>query len=231
MRPGCAAPLVGTLVVPISFAMPNGELGPPAAELLPPHPTLPSLRVAAAGCRACPLWKRGTQTVFGEGSEHAKAIFVGEEPGDEEDRGGRPFIGPAGKLLDRVLADAGIERAKIYVTNAVKHFKWIPRGKRRIHERPNRAEIDACRPWLDAEIALVRPPLIVCLGATAAKSLLGPDFRVTHRRGQLVPSPLARYVMATVHPSAVLRAPDDEARHAAREQLTADLRGVAALIG
>jgi len=201
-----------------------------AAPLVPPRPTLQSLRQSAAGCRACPLWKTGTQTVFGEGSAHAKVIFVGEVPGNDEDLAGRPFVGPSGKLLDRVLEEVGIDRDEIYVTNAVKHFKWEPAGKRRIHKKPNAREIAACRPWLDAEIELIRPTVIVCLGATAAQVLLGKDFRVSQRRGELIPSPLAPFVMATVHPSSILRAPDEEKRHEAREQFAQDMKKLAKVI-
>jgi len=176
------------------------------------------------------LWKRGTQTVFGEGAPHAKIMFVGEQPGDQEDLQGRPFVGPAGKLLDKALADAGIDRQKVYVTNAVKHFSWEPRGKRRIHKKPNAVEISACRPWLDAEIAALRPQIIVLLGSTAAQSLLGRDFRVTQHRGELLKSELAPYVLATVHPSSILRAPDEEARHDAMKQFIADLKKIARIL-
>ncbi len=198
-----------------------------AAPLVPLNPTLPKLIEAARSCKACDLWKRGTQTVFGEGGRHAIVMFIGEQPGDKEDLMGKPFVGPAGKLLDKCLEAAGINRNKVYVTNAVKHFKWEPRGKRRIHKKPNTIEITACRPWLDAEIAVVQPQVIVCLGATAAQALLGRDFRVSERRGQLVSSPLAPYVMATVHPSSMLRAPDDETRHREIERFTDDLRVIA----
>jgi uracil-DNA glycosylase family protein len=198
-----------------------------AADLIPDRPTLAKVREAAKNCRACDLWKLGTQTVFGEGSSKAKLMFVGEQPGNEEDLTGHPFVGPAGKLLDRALSDAGIDRAAVYVTNVVKHFKWEPRGKRRIHKKPNSSEIAACRPWLDAEIMLVDPRIIVCLGATAAQALLGRQFKVTAHRGEFVPSPLAPLVLATVHPSSILRAPDDEARRREMEQFTADLRVVA----
>src|SRR5712692_1774645 len=194
-----------------------------AAPLIPPRPTLVSLRQAAAGCTACDLWRRGTQTVFGEGARHAAAMFVGEQPGNEEDLTGKPFVGPAGRLLDKALAEAGIDRGQAYVTNVVKHFKWEPRGKRRIHAKPNAQEIRACRPWLDAEIAVVKPEVIVCLGATAAQSLLGAAFRVSQRRGEIVPSPLAPKVMATVHPSSILRAPDAETRRVETERFVDDL--------
>src|SRR6058998_3859023 len=162
-----------------------------AAELIPDRPSLTSVRSAAKGCQACELWKRGTQTVFGEGGGRAALMLVGEQPGDAEDLAGHPFVGPAGKLLDRALEAAGIGRASVYVTNVVKHFKWEPRGKRRIHKKPNAAEIGACRPWLDTEIELVKPRAIVCLGATAAQALLGRQFKVTAQRGQFIPSALA----------------------------------------
>jgi len=180
-----------------------------AAPLVPERPSLPKLRSAAAHCRACDLWERGTQTVFGEGGAHAEVVFVGEQPGNDEDLSGRPFVGPAGKLLDRALEAAGIDRTQVYVTNVVKHFKWVPQGKRRIHQKPNSREIAACRPWLDAELAVLKPKVVVCLGATAAQALLGSKFRVSQQRGQLVPSRLAPHVTATVHPSSILRAPDD----------------------
>jgi uracil-DNA glycosylase len=189
--------------------------------------TLQAVRTLARGCRACDLWKCGTQTVFGEGPSRARLMFVGEQPGDQEDRSGHPFVGPAGKLLDRALAEAGIDRATVYVTNVVKHFKWEPRGKRRIHKKPNGVEIAACRPWLDAEIRLVRPHAIVCLGATAAQALLGKSFKVTAHRGELIESPLAALVMATVHPSSLLRAPDDETRRLETKRFIDDLRVVA----
>jgi uracil-DNA glycosylase len=201
-----------------------------AALLVPARLTLRNLRQAAAGCRACPLWKTGTQTVFGEGSSDAKVFFVGEQPGNDEDLQGKPFVGPAGKLLDRALDEAGIERTEIYVTNVVKHFKWEPRGKRRIHKKPNAREIAACRPWLDAELEVTKPTVLVCLGATAAQALLGKEFRVSRQRGELIPSDLAAYVMATVHPSSILRAPDDESRRAAREEFVKDLKKVAKVI-
>jgi DNA polymerase len=199
---------------------------PPAASREPlfEAKSLDELRRLAAGCRACDLWERATQTVFGEGRKRAPMMLVGEQPGNDEDLAGRPFVGPAGKLLARALAEAGIERAAAYVTNVVKHFSWEPRGTWRIHKKPNGREIAACRPWLDREIALVRPRVVVCLGATAAQALLGAQFRVTRDRGRFVPSPLARHVLATVHPSAILRAADDADRHAAFEQLVADLR-------
>jgi DNA polymerase len=204
---------------------------PTAAPLIPPRPTLPALRDAAAGCRACDLWKRGTQTVFGEGPKGADVLFVGEQPGNDEDLAGRPFVGPAGKLFDRALGEAGIDRARTYVTNVVKHFKWEPRGKRRIHAKPNALEITACRPWLEAEIAVVKPRIVVCLGATAAIALLGKSFRVTKQRGEFVPSPLAPLVTATVHPSSILRAPDEDARRLETDRFIEDLRRVAQELG
>ena len=202
-----------------------------AAPLVPPRPSLSKLRDAAAGCKACDLWERGTQTVFGEGAAHAAVVFVGEQPGNDEDLAGRPFVGPAGKLLDRALVEAGIDRSRVYVTNVVKHFKWVPRGKRRIHEKPNSREIAACRPWLDAEIGVLKPKVIVCLGATAAQALLGRQFRVSQQRGRLVASPLAESVMATVHPSSILRAPDDESRHAEMERFVDELKAIARVMG
>ena len=199
-----------------------------AAELIPDKATLKSLPAAAKDCRACNLWERATQTVFGEGAKDG-LMLIGEQPGDQEDHAGHPFVGPAGRLLDRALAEAGIDRTIVYVTNVVKHFKWEPRGKRRIHKKPNSAEIQACRPWLDAEVRVVGPRLIVCLGATAAQALLGRSFRLTVERGRFQVSSLAPDipVVATVHPSAVLRAPDDESRRAEFKRFVADLRGVA----
>jgi uracil-DNA glycosylase len=201
-----------------------------ANDLIPPRPTLPALKAAAADCKACDLWKKGTQTVFGEGSRRAHVLFVGEQPGNEEDLTGKPFVGPAGKLFDNALEDAGIDRKQTYVTNVVKHFKWEPRGKRRIHKKPNAVEIAACRPWLEAEIALVKPEVIVALGATAAQALLGPQFRVTKQRGQFIESTLAPYVMATVHPSSILRAPDDETRRLEYRRFVNDLKKLAPVI-
>ena len=198
-----------------------------ASRFIPPNPTLESLREAAAHCTGCDLYANATQTVFGAGPADAQAMFVGEQPGDVEDKTGQPFVGPAGRLLDRALAEAGIERSRVYVTNAVKHFKWVPRGKRRIHSKPNAQEIQACHPWLEQEIALVAPKVIVCLGATAAQALLGSAFRVTKQRGEFVPSNLAPYVLATVHPSSLLRAPDEATRHAEMARFVADLRKVA----
>lgn len=197
---------------------------------IPSTPTLQGLARIAKDCKACDLWKRGTQTVFGEGKADSRVMFVGEVPGDQEDQTGRPFVGPAGQLLDKALSEAGIDRRQAYVTNVVKHFNWEPRGKRRIHKKPSHAEIAACQPWLDAEIARLHPKVIVCLGATAAQALLGKDFRVTHHRGEFINSPLAEYVAATVHPSAILRAPDEEARHEEMERFIADLRRIAKVI-
>jgi uracil-DNA glycosylase family protein len=205
-----------------------GGDGPPVPELIPDRPSLKSVRHAAEGCRACHLYKGATQTVFGEGPRKAGVMFVGEQPGDAEDLAGHPFVGPAGKLLDRALDEAGIDRKLVYVTNVVKHFKWEPRGKRRIHAKPNGAEIAACRPWLETEIALVRPRVLVCLGATAAQALLGKSFKVSRQRGTFVPSSLAPCVTATVHPSSILRAPDDVSRRAEMKRFVADLSRVAA---
>lgn len=199
-----------------------------AAQLIPQPLTLEALRDASAGCRACDLWEHATQTVFGEGARRAEVLLLGEQPGDREDLEGRPFVGPAGRLLDGALEEAGIDRGLVYITNVVKHFKYETRGRRRIHQNPNLGEIRACRPWLEAEVALVEPNLIVCLGATAAQSLLGADFRVTRRRGELVPSPLGPDAVATVHPSSILRAPDDEARAKSRRDFVRDLAQVAA---
>ena len=201
-----------------------------AAPLIPPSPTLPLLREIAAGCRACDLYKCGTQTVFGEGRVQARAMLVGEQPGDSEDKAGRPFVGPAGKLLDKALEAAGIDRKLVYVTNVVKHFKWVPRGKRRLHEKPNAREIAACRPWLEAEIAVVKPRVLVVLGATAAQAILGKSFKVTQQRGQILASDLAPRVMATVHPSSLLRAPDEETRRRETLRFIDDLTRIAPLV-
>jgi uracil-DNA glycosylase len=185
----------------------------------------------ARGCRACDLWKNATQTVFGKGGgAHPKLMLIGEQPGNFEDRAGFPFVGPAGKLLDQALERAGIDRRAAYVTNVVKHFKWEPRGKRRIHKKPNAVEIAACRPWLDAEIAAVAPRVIVCLGATAAQALLGKEYRVSKQRGHLVESPLAAYVTATVHPSSILRAPNEPDRRREMDRFVEDLRKIADLL-
>jgi len=192
---------------------------------------LEKLREEAVGCRACDLWKTGTQTVFGEGRERAEVMMVGEQPGDREDVEGRPFVGPAGRVLDQALEQVGIDRDLVYLTNVVKHFKWRPRGKRRIHQKPNAEEIRACRPWLDRELEAVEPRVLVCLGSVAAQALLGRQFRVTRERGRFVESPLADRVIATVHPSSILRAPDEEAREAAMRDFVADLDVVARELG
>jgi uracil-DNA glycosylase family protein len=201
-----------------------------AAPLVPETSSLPKLREAAAGCQACDLWKTGTQTVFGEGARKAEIVFVGEQPGDQEDQQGKPFVGPAGRVLDEALEEAGIDRALAYVTNVVKHFKWEPRGKRRIHAKPNWAEIAACRPWLDAELEVVKPKVLVCLGATAAQALLGRQFRVTKQRGVPVESDLAPHVVATVHPSSILRQETEADRANAMADFVADLKVVAKLL-
>ena len=192
--------------------------------------TLDEVRAAAAGCRACDLWKRGTQTVFGEGPAHARLMLVGEQPGDREDLGGHPFVGPAGRLLDGALADAGIERRRVWLTNAVKHFKWEPRGKARIHKKPSGAEVAACRPWLEHELQLVRPSGLLLMGATAAQALLGPRVRVTVARGRAIDSELATVVMVTVHPSSLLRAPTEADRAREYARFVEDLRRFAAEI-
>jgi uracil-DNA glycosylase len=197
-----------------------------AAPLVPERPSLPKLRAVAAGCRACHLWKLGTQTVFGEGTSRAKVMLIGEQPGDREDLEGRPFVGPAGQLLDQALEEAGFDRRQIYLTNVVKHFKWEPRGKRRIHKKPDAPEITACLPWLEAEIRVVKPELIVCLGATAAQAIIGPKFLVSRQRSTFVESPFAKFMTATVHPSSVLRARSDAERRAARARFVDDLRSI-----
>lgn len=204
--------------------MKRKKAGASGGTLFPIHPTLDQLRESAKDCKACDLWKNATQTVFGEGPSGAKIMLVGEQPGNDEDLQGRPFVGPAGRLLDAALEAAGVDRTKVYVTNALKHFKWEPRGKRRIHMKPNSTEIAACCQWLDAEIAAIRPEVIVCMGTTAAQALLGKDFRVTQRRGEFVDSPLAPHVMATVHPSSILRAPDEDAREAEMKLFIQDLK-------
>ncbi len=201
-----------------------------AASLVPAQRSLPALREAARTCRACPLWERATQTVFGTGPPRAELMLVGEQPGDEEDLAGLPFVGPAGRLLDRALEAVSIDRRSVYVTNAVKHFKWEVRGKRRIHQKPTAGEVRACQPWLEAEIATVRPRALVLLGATAAQAVLGRGFKVTAHRGALLPSPLAPLVMATVHPSSVLRAPDDAARQAELARFVDDMAKLAAAL-
>ncbi|HVX10597.1 MAG TPA: UdgX family uracil-DNA binding protein [Pirellulales bacterium] len=195
-----------------------------AADFLPARKSLASLRQAARDCQGCELYRHATQTVFGEGSAHAKMILIGEQPGDREDVEGRPFVGPAGQLLDQALAAAGIDHDEIYITNAVKHFKWIERGKRRLHKKPGSRELAACRPWLSSEIEVLRPQGLICLGATAAQALLGPAFRITKQRGRIFPQDgLSYWVLATFHPSAVLRAPDEASRHQMRNELIADL--------
>ena len=202
-----------------------------AAGLIPDEPKLGELREAAAECTACPLYRNATQTVFGEGPERARVMFVGEQPVDSEDLAGHPFVGPAGRLLDRCMTEAGIDRSRAYVTNAVKHFKWVPRGTRRIHSKPSSVEIAACFPWLEAEIAAVKPRVVVALGATAAQALFGKTFRVTRERGRPVPSRFAPYALATVHPSSLLRAPDEETRHRDMQLFIEDLKRVAELLG
>jgi DNA polymerase len=202
---------------------------PSAEDIIPEKPTLTSLQQSAADCKACDLWENATQTVFGEGGRRAKIMFIGEQPGNEEDLQGKPFVGPAGRLLDEALEAAGIDRRQTYVTNVVKHFKWEPRGKRRIHKKPNSSEIEACRPWLEAEIAVVKPKVIVCLGATAAQTLLGKQFRVSRQRGEFIESPLAP-VMATVHPSSILRAPDEQTRLVEMQRFIDDLTKVAGVL-
>ena len=198
-----------------------------ASELIPMNPTPGKLREAAAGCKACDLWQHATQTVFGEGPQSARVMMIGEVPGDQEDRKGLPFVGPAGTLLDRALSAVGIGRGDVYLTNIVKHFKFEPRGKRRIHKKPNAVEISACRPWLDAELAVVEPEVVVLLGATAAQSLLGRQFKVTEQRGRWVKSTIAPYVLATVHPSSILRATDEQSRHEEMQRFINDLKPVA----
>jgi DNA polymerase len=198
-----------------------------AADYLPARGSLPQLREAAAGCRGCGLYRNATQTVFGQGTSSAEVVLVGEQPGDHEDIQGKPFVGPAGRILGESLDEAGLDPRKAYITNVVKHFKFSRRGKRRIHKRPAAEEIQACFPWLDAELQAVKPKALVCLGATAAQALLGRQFRVTQHRGEFVESELAPVVMATVHPSSILRAPDEEARRRERKRFVADLRKLA----
>ncbi|MGH9239043.1 MAG: UdgX family uracil-DNA binding protein [Vicinamibacterales bacterium] len=198
-----------------------------AAPFVPKTTSLKVLGAAAHECRGCDLYKTATQVVFGAGPKSAQVMFVGEQPGDQEDRQGEPFVGPAGALLDKALADAGIPRDQVYVTNAVKHFKWEPRGKRRIHKKPRASEVKACRPWLEAELRAVKPAVVVCLGATAAQSMLGASFKLMQQRGRVLSSPAAGRIVATIHPSAVLRAADSEGRKAAYEMLVADLKVVA----
>ena len=202
-----------------------------AEEFIPDQLTLESLREAASGCRGCDLWEDATQTVFGDGGKHAKVMLIGEQPGDREDIEGKPFVGPAGRILDEGLEAAQIARTSVYVTNAVKHFRFTRRGKRRLHEKPNSQQVRACRPWLQAEVETVRPSLLVLLGATAAQSLLGPTFRVTQHRGKVIPTPLGIPAVATVHPSSILRAPDGAAREEAMAAFIADLRSVKRQLG
>ena len=200
-----------------------------AASFVPTTTSVRTLRAAAQACRGCDLYKTATQVVFGSGPRTAQVVFVGEQPGDQEDRHGEPFVGPAGAVLQKALEEAGIPRVEAYLTNAVKHFKWEPRGKRRIHKKPRASEIKACRPWLEAELRAIKPAVVVCLGATAAQSVFGAGFKLMAQRGQMLPSALAAHAVATIHPSAVLRAPDAAGRRAAYESLVADLKVVAKL--
>ncbi|HXF71225.1 MAG TPA: UdgX family uracil-DNA binding protein [Actinomycetota bacterium] len=199
-------------------------MGSAPADLIPPRPTIAGLREVAAACRACELWRRGTRTVFGEGPAPAAVMLLGEQPGDREDRVGRPFVGPAGKLLDRLLDASGIDRRTAYLTNVVKHFNWEPRGKRRIHRRPTKVHVAACRPWLEAELVVVRPTIVVCLGATAAAALLGRPVRLAEERGKVFAGPIEPPVLLTAHPSSILRIDDDRARREAFDALVRDLR-------
>ena len=201
---------------------------PSAYDFIPERPTVEKLVVAAQSCTACDLYKNATQAVVGDGPRRAAALFVGEQPGDQEDLAGKPFVGPAGRLLDELLEEAGIPRAEVFVTNAVKHFKWEPRGKRRLHAKPTLGEVKACRPWLETEIEIVKPTGIVCLGATAAQSLMGPAFRITRDRGRFFETEWAEWLTATMHPSAILRMPDQDAREQARVEVIEDLKRVAA---
>jgi uracil-DNA glycosylase family protein len=201
---------------------PVGETWRPAPA--PATTSLSTLAKAAAHCTACPLYKNATQTVFGEGPKNATLMLVGEQPGDQEDLAGKPFVGPAGQILNRALKDAGINKDEVYVTNAVKHFKWEPRGKRRIHQKPNSRDIAACRPWLEAELRIIQPALLICLGATAAQTIFGPSFRVTRQRGEILQSEIAPRVLATVHPSSLLRQPDEASRKREYSHFVADLR-------
>ena len=198
-----------------------------AEPLVPKTTNLRSIAEAAKACRACHLWRHGTQTVFGEGATHPEIMLVGEQPGDKEDVEGHPFVGPAGRVLNESLAQAGIDPKRVYITNAVKHFKWEPRGQRRLHKKPNRAEMGACRPWLEAEIRVLQPQIIVCLGSTAAQSVIGPGIKVTEKRGQFMSSILGPEVMVTVHPSSLLRVPDHDKRIEEREKFVSDLKKVA----
>ena len=231
MESGWYPPVEGFLLLKSGHrgAMARARATTSAANFLAAELSLPALREAAAGCKGCDLWRLGTQTVFGEGPESAGVMFVGEQPGDQEDRAGKPFVGPAGRLLDKALTEAGIDRSATYLTNAVKHFKWQARGKRRIHQKPTWAETTACRPWLEAELAVVHPRVLVLLGATAAQSLLGREFRVTQNRRTLVESNLADAVTATIHPSAILRG-EPERRETEFAAFVDDLRFVASLL-
>jgi uracil-DNA glycosylase family protein len=213
---------------PDLFGARSPETGP-ARDLIPPQATIAELRASAATCTACPLYRNATRTVFGEGPPDARIMLVGEQPGDAEDLAGHPFVGPAGKLLDRCLAEAGIDRARTWVTNVVKHFKWVPRGTRRLHSKPGSLEITACLPWLEAEIRAVGPQVVVALGATAAQALFGKAFRVTRDRGRYIPSGVAPRALATVHPSALLRAPDENTRRREIARFIEDLRKIAAI--
>jgi DNA polymerase len=209
----------------------DAELPWDASPFVPAERSLGTLRAAAAECQGCDLYQAATQTVFGEGAPGSSVMLVGEQPGDSEDRAGQPFVGPAGRLLDQALEEVGIDRARVYITNTVKHFKFVPRGKRRIHSKPTAREVRACRPWLEAELGVVKPQVIVCLGATAAQALLGAAFRVSQQRGQaLADTGLAPFVLATVHPASILRAPDDETREAERRAFVEDLRKVRGLL-
>lgn len=201
-----------------------------AQPFVPNTRSLATLRDAASHCQGCPLYKLGTQTVFGAGTKRARLMLIGEQPGNEEDLAGEPFVGPAGRLLDRALSAAGIARADVYLSNAVKHFKWTPKGKRRLHQRPNASEIEACKPWLEAELALIKPDVLVCLGATAAQALLGRSFKVTQHRGELIDSALAKHALATVHPSSILRSRSSDERAQAFEAFVADLKVAASLL-
>jgi uracil-DNA glycosylase len=208
--------------------MPKASTHPSAFDFIPERPTIPKLWQAAQECRACDLYKHATQAVLGVGPREAAALFIGEQPGDQEDLAGKPFVGPAGKVFDDALAAAGIAREEVFVTNAVKHFKWEPRGKKRIHAKPSAGEVKACRPWLETELAIVKPRVVVCLGATAAQTLMGPRFKITVERGKFFETPWAPWLTATYHPSAILRMPDAAAREEARAMLIEDLRGVEA---
>jgi uracil-DNA glycosylase family protein len=208
--------------------MPPKTAHPSAFEFIPERPTIPKLWQAAQGCRACDLYKNATQAVLGVGPREAAAFFIGEQPGDQEDLAGKPFVGPAGRVFDEALVEAGIPREDVYVTNAVKHFKWQPRGKRRLHKKPSMGEIKACRPWLETELSLIKPQVVVCLGSTAAQSLMGPKFKITVERGKFFETPWAPWLTATYHPSAILRMRTETERHAARALFVEDLRGVAA---